>query len=178
MPILVSLFLAFIVIPLVEIYLLIAVGSQIGALWTVTLVLATAVLGTGLLREQGLSTLGAIQLELSQGRLPAVAMVEGVLLLMTGVLLLTPGFATDLLGFLLLVPLLRRLLASWVVRKQLLKAGGVRSPFSAGPSIDPEIRPAAGSQSGPQYRPGSGPATGDDSRGPRTLDGDYEQLDD
>tara|TARA_R110002111_G_scaffold121965_6_gene185729 strand:+ start:266 stop:721 length:456 start_codon:yes stop_codon:yes gene_type:complete len=105
-----SLLLLFLIVPLIEIYFLIQVGEVIGAGWTVFLVVATAVIGVGLLRMQGLSTMQRAQLSLAQGQLPALTMLEGVLLLVSGGLLLTPGFFTDIMGFLLLVPPLRQAL--------------------------------------------------------------------
>jgi UPF0716 protein FxsA len=104
------LFFLFLAIPIVEIYLLIKVGSVIGAPWTIFLVVFTAVLGAWLLRIQGFSTLRRIQQTLNQGGLPAVEMLEGAVLLMAGALLLTPGFFTDAIGFACLVPPLRRAL--------------------------------------------------------------------
>jgi UPF0716 protein FxsA len=103
-----SLFLLFLIVPLIEIYLLIQVGSVIGAVWTVFAVVATAVIGVSLLRSQGLDTVQRAQLSLAQGQLPAVAMLEGVALIFSGALLLTPGFFTDSIGFLLLIPMLRQ----------------------------------------------------------------------
>ncbi len=103
-----SLFFLFLLIPLIEIYFLIQVGEVIGAGWTIFLVVATAVIGAALLRMQGLSTLQRAQHTMAQGQLPAVAMFEGVALLFSGALLLTPGFFTDAIGFLLLVPPIRQ----------------------------------------------------------------------
>jgi UPF0716 protein FxsA len=100
--------LLFLAVPLVEIFLLIQVGSVIGAGWTVLLVVVTAVIGVNLLRMQGISTLRRVQEEAMRGELPAVSMLEGLVLLFAGALLLTPGFFTDALGFLLLIPGLRR----------------------------------------------------------------------
>ncbi len=102
------LLLLFLVIPLLEIYLLIKAGSVIGALPTVALVVFTAVLGAFLLRLQGLSTLNRIRTSLMQGKVPAMEILEGAALLVAGGLLLTPGFFTDAIGFLLLIPPLRR----------------------------------------------------------------------
>ena len=105
------LLLLFIAIPLIEIYLLVQVGERIGALPTVGLVIFTAALGIWLLRWQGLTTLTQVQISMAQGQLPAIPLLEGLLLLMAGALLLTPGFFTDTIGFLLLIPPLRRVLA-------------------------------------------------------------------
>jgi len=102
------LFLLFLFIPLLEIYLLIKAGSVIGALPTVALVVFTAVLGAFLLRLQGLSTMNRIRTSMAQGKVPALEILEGAALLVAGGLLLTPGFFTDTIGFLLLIPPLRR----------------------------------------------------------------------
>lgn len=102
------LLLLFFTVPLVEIYVLLEVGGVIGALPTIALVVLTAVIGAGLIRAQGLATLGRVQQELERGELPAVGIIEAALLLVAGALLLTPGFITDTIGFLILVPPLRR----------------------------------------------------------------------
>ncbi len=123
MPVFRYLFLLFLLVPLVEIWFLIQVGRVIGAGWTVFFVVFTAVLGAALLRAQGLTTLQRVQASLEAGRLPAAELLEGLLLLLAGALLLTPGFVTDALGFLLLLPPLRRQMAKWLIRKGLLNAG-------------------------------------------------------
>ena len=94
----------FLVVPIIEIYLLIQVGQVIGAGWTILLVVLTAVVGVWLLRIQGLSTLTRAQQRLQENELPARELLEGVALVVAGAFLLTPGFATDTLGFLLLLP--------------------------------------------------------------------------
>lgn len=94
----------FLVVPIIEIYLLIQVGQVIGAGWTIFLVVLTAVIGVGLLRIQGLSTLNRAQQKLQQNELPAREILEGMGLVVAGALLLTPGFFTDTIGFLLLFP--------------------------------------------------------------------------
>jgi UPF0716 protein FxsA len=111
-----SLFFLFLLIPLIEIYFLIQVGEVIGAGWTIFLVVATAVIGAALLRIQGLSTLQRAQISMAQGQLPATAMFEGVALLLSGALLLTPGFFTDMIGFALLVPPIRQALIKHVLK--------------------------------------------------------------
>ena len=101
----------FITIPLVEIAILIKIGSIIGAGYTIALVIGTAFLGVSLLRIQGISTLAKVQAIISRGQLPATELIEGLILLISGALLLTPGFFTDTIGFLMLVPTLRQRLA-------------------------------------------------------------------
>lgn len=107
----------FILIPLVEIYLFIKVGTAVGALNTILLILGTAVAGVLLLRRQGLSTLQKVQSQMQQGELPAVSMIEGIMLFFAGALLLTPGFFTDAIGFVLLIPPLRKAIALWVLER-------------------------------------------------------------
>lgn len=124
-----SIFLLFLLVPLIEIYFLIEVGDEIGAGWTIFLVVATAVIGAGLLRMQGLSTMQRAQLTLAQGQVPALAMMEGLILLICGGLLLTPGFFTDAIGFLLLIP---------PIRQALIKRVMANSQFSThNPANDP-----------------------------------------
>ena len=101
----------FLTVPLVEIAILIKIGKVIGAGYTIALVIGTAILGAALLRTQGISTLAKVQTNINRGQLPAIELIEGLILLISGVLLLTPGFFTDMLGFLALVPILRQRLA-------------------------------------------------------------------
>jgi UPF0716 protein FxsA len=118
------LFAVFLSVPLIEVWLLVKVGGLIGAGWTIFLVVLTAVLGAALVRAQGLSTLARSQALLREGELPAVELLEGAALLIAGALLLTPGFLTDTVGFLLLLPpLRRRIIESWVL-------GGLKRRFA------------------------------------------------
>ncbi len=103
-------------IPLLEIYLLISVGRIIGAGSTVLLLIVTAILGAWLLRLQGLQTLSKVQAATQAGKVPAVELVDGVILLVCGVALLTPGFFTDAIGFIALVPSIRRRAAEGLLR--------------------------------------------------------------
>ncbi len=98
----------FLIIPIIEVYLLIEVGSRIGAGWTILLVITTAVIGVNLLRQQGISTLMRANQVMSQGQVPAMEMMEGLLLAVGGALLITPGFFTDVIGFICLLPFTRR----------------------------------------------------------------------
>ena len=111
MPLFVILLLLFIGLPMVEIYVLIQVGHQIGALWTIALLIAVAVLGSALLRLQGLATLANVRAAMARGELPTEAILEGLVLLVAGVLMVTPGFVTDIAGLLCLLPPLRRAIA-------------------------------------------------------------------
>ena len=112
-----ALLLLFLLVPVVELYLLIKVGGVIGAFPTVVLVVLTAVIGAALARHQGLATLQRLQATMARGEAPALEMFEGVLLLAGALLLLTPGFLTDLLGFACLIPVTRRALAFRVLQR-------------------------------------------------------------
>ncbi len=142
------LFLLFLAVPMVEIYFLIKVGNIIGAIPTIGLVVFTALLGALLLRVQGWMTLQRARMSMAQGQLPATEMMEGVLLVIAGALLLTPGFVTDTMGFLLLVPPLRKSLIRWFVSRSSV-------PFE------------------PPGGPGKPPG-----QGPRTLEGEFHREDD
>ncbi len=129
------LFILFLVVPLVEIYFLIKVGDVIGAAWTIFAVISTAVIGAGLLRIQGASTLLRAQSNLLKGTLPAMEVMEGFALALSGVLLLTPGFFTDTLGFLLLIPPVRR----WLIGRKLQNATFVQGSRVYRNDSDPTI---------------------------------------
>ena len=118
------LFLVVVIIPFAEIYLLLQVGSIIGAFPTILLVVFTAALGAWLLKQQGFATFRRFQENLAQGTIPAYEMIEGPIILLGGLLLLTPGFITDILGFACLIPLLRKKIAQYVIENQLIQAGG------------------------------------------------------
>ncbi len=125
------LFLAlFVGIPLLELYWLIEVGSVIGALPTLFLVVFTAVLGGMLVRMQGFSTALKVRDATARGEVPAIEMLEGAVLFIAGVVLLLPGFFTDVVGFLLLIPPLRQ----WLVIAGLKKLQVIRPhPHQPGP---------------------------------------------
>jgi UPF0716 protein FxsA len=102
-----KLFLLFTVVPLVELYLLIQIGTRIGALPTVAIVIGTGLAGAYLARQQGFAVWMRIQREMAGGRFPAQNLLDGLLLLVAGVVLITPGILTDILGFLLIFPVTR-----------------------------------------------------------------------
>lgn len=128
----------FLVVPIIEIYLLIQVGQVIGAGWTILLVVLTAVIGVWLLRIQGLSTLMRAQRRLQENELPAREMLEGVALVVAGAFLLTPGFATDTLGFLLLFPPTRIWLVNMAAARMIVSTttAGQPRPRQDGDVID------------------------------------------
>lgn len=110
-------FVLFVVIPVTEMWVLIEVGSRIGALPTIGLVLLTAVIGVALLRQQGFSTLMRAQQKMNEGQIPAKEMGEGIFLAVGGALLLTPGFITDFVGFCCLIPGLRQVLMGLILKR-------------------------------------------------------------
>lgn len=116
-------FLTILLVPLVEVALFIVVGGIIGLWPTLALAVITAFLGTHLIRRQGLSIIARAQSELASNRLPVVELFDGLCLFVAGALLITPGFATDTLGGLLLVPPLRHWLRSTLARHVPLSHG-------------------------------------------------------
>ena len=113
------LLIVFILIPIIEIGLFIQVGGYIGVWKTLAIVVITAMIGTTLLRRQGLSTMARLQSNLQTGDSPIDPIAHGALILVSGVLLLTPGFFTDGVGFMLLVPPVRAALIKWGAAKML-----------------------------------------------------------
>ena len=116
--------LIFIAVPLLEMLLLFEVADRIGGLYTLGLVVLTAVIGVQILKRQGISTLTRAQNRLQTGELPAQEIVEGMLLAGAGALLLTPGFITDTLGFIFLTGPLRRPLAKRIIRSGVVRTMG------------------------------------------------------
>lgn len=106
----------FFVVPFIEIALFITVGGAIGVAPTILLCIASAVLGATIVRHQGLQTLARLQERLRQGELPTDELAEGAALLAAGLLLITPGFFTDAVGFILLIPPARRWIILWLGR--------------------------------------------------------------
>ena len=163
-----TIFFLFVAVPIIEIFVLIKVGSSIGALATIGIVILTAIIGTWMLRAQGLSTLNKARLRLSGGQIPAFELMEGMALGVGGALLLTPGFVTDTIGFFCLIPFTRRLLINALSKRVSIGAGG----FTTGSSQN------HGSSS--QYGSGTtgsgtaGSTTGTSSTGTRQskIDGD------
>ena len=135
------LFLIFVLVPAIEIYILIAVGEQLGAISTIALVKFTAAVGASLVRSQGVQTLMAAQQKIQQGQQPGQEMVEALMLVVAGILLVTPGFMTDIFGLLILTPVTRKIFANYLLTKLVIKgmAGG-QTPFNGGfgPSNQPQ----------------------------------------
>ncbi len=107
-----SIFLIIILIPVVEIYLFIKIGSEIGAITTILLIFATAIIGVYYAKYEGLNTLRSGFIQLSKNQTPAYEVVSGAAIAIAAVLLIIPGFATDIFGFLLIFPLSRKFIFS------------------------------------------------------------------
>jgi len=155
----------FIAIPLVELYFIIVVGGAIGAFWTVILVLLTAVIGVNLLRIQGMSTLTRAQKNMAQGQIPAMEMMEGVALAIAGVLLITPGFITDGIGLLCLIPASRQAIIRYIMAKSSVHTSFGAQSASWQSSHHQQQKP--GSESPETKRPKVG----------RTIEGEYKRED-
>jgi UPF0716 protein FxsA len=112
-----KLFLAFTLIPFIEIYLLIKIGAQVGAFNTILIVIVTGLLGASLARLEGIKTMTKVKESLNRGELPAEEMLDAMLIFTAGVVLLTPGFLTDLAGLTLLVPKARYWFKRWLRKK-------------------------------------------------------------
>jgi UPF0716 protein FxsA len=114
-------FVAFLVVPIVEIYVLIQVGQVIGAWWTVLLLIADSVFGSWLLKREGVRAWRALQDALGSGRMPTRELADAALIVFGGTLMITPGFVTDLFGLLAILPFTRpaarRLLGAFVARR-------------------------------------------------------------
>jgi UPF0716 protein FxsA len=115
--------LLFIFLPMVELYLLIMLGSRIGAMPTIGLIVFTGLLGASLARQQGLSVLSRIQKEMASGKPPTQELVEGALVVVGGIVLLTPGIITDIFGFSLLLPSIRKALCRTLTKSFTKKVG-------------------------------------------------------
>ena len=133
------LILLFVAIPIVEIYLLLEVGGVIGAIPTIGLVVLTAVAGAALVRAQGFSTIRQAQRSMDAGEVPAVAIIEGMFLLVAGALLLTPGFLTDAIGFGCLVPPLRRAVIVRFIESRMVRMHDRSAPPHRGDVIEGEF---------------------------------------
>jgi UPF0716 protein FxsA len=122
---------AFVGVPLLEIYVLIQVGQVIGPWWTILLLVVASVLGTWLIRREGGRAWRALSEALQTGRMPARELADGALILIGGTLMLAPGFITDGVGVLLILPFTRpfaRRLLTGVVARRLLGSGPVTGP--------------------------------------------------
>lgn len=111
------LFILFVVMPIVEITVLVQVGQQIGAAPTIGLVILTALVGSGLVRRQGINTFAKAQQKMATGELPGQELVAGFMILAAGIFLVTPGFVTDALALAMLLPVVQRPVGRWILSR-------------------------------------------------------------
>lgn len=161
-------------LPLIEIAVLVKFGQWAGVWVTLAIVIGTAVAGVGILQRQGLAMLLRTQAAVMRGEPPVGAMLEGGMMVMAGMLLIMPGLITDVLGLLLLIPLIRRFIARRAVagmfgdvRVDVFEEGRKREP--------PRNGTRTGDGDGPRDGPRDGPADGR-ADGP-VIEGDFERLD-
>ena len=110
-------FILLLAVPIIELYIIVQVAGGIGTLETILLLIFVSVVGAWLVRREGLGVLGRLQGQLGQGRVPANEIVDGLLILVAGALMLTPGFLTDALGLLLLIPPTRIIVRKLLIRR-------------------------------------------------------------
>ena len=111
------LFGAFVVVPIIEIALLVAFSQAVGVWWTIGLVIVTAFVGSWLVSRQGRDTIQSVWAQFAQGVFPASSLAHGVMIVIAGAFLLTPGLLTDAAGFLLLIPAVREAIRRWFVAR-------------------------------------------------------------
>jgi UPF0716 protein FxsA len=134
--------LLFIVMPIVEIYVIIQVGQAIGALWTIALLIADSLIGAWLLRWQGRTAWRRFQEAVAAGRMPHNEVIDGVMIVVGGTLLLTPGFITDVIGLLLLLPPTRTMIRRAVARSIQRRGTVTRAVFRTTPRRAPYPPPS------------------------------------
>jgi UPF0716 protein FxsA len=154
------LLLLFIAVPLIEIALFVQLGSVLDLGWILLIVVLTAILGTWLVRRQGRGVLQQIQGSLETLRDPTEPLAHGAMILFSGALLLTPGFFTDAIGFLLLVPAVREAAFRWLRKRVVVHASG------AGMGARPGVHPRSSQGRAGHRAPGR----------PDVIEGEYEEL--
>ena len=147
------LFLLFVAVPLIEIALFVRIGGAIGLGWTLAIVFGTAVLGTWLIRNQGTMAMNDLRRSLNELRDPSEPLAHGAMIIFAGALLLTPGFLTDSIGFLLLLPPVRQAIIAFLRSRMRVRGVMMRAHReSHGPEgdiIDVEYREITPEESGP-----------------------------
>jgi len=150
------LMLLFILVPIIELALFLTLGERIGIPWTLALIVVTAVLGASLTRWQGFTTMARFQQRLRDGQIPGEELIGGIFILVAGALLLTPGFLTDVIGFSLLVPAFRKVLAKFMMKRYANKievnVGGVIRAGTIPKAGEVDGRPSSGVEAPVQGR--------------------------
>ncbi len=134
---------AFVVVPLVEIYVIIQVGQVIGAWWTIALLVADSIFGSWLVKREGGRAWRALRVALGQGRMPAKELADGALIVVGGTLMLTPGFVSDVFGVLFILPVTRplgrRMLARVISRRLVVRGTGFGGTSRGGRPAAPDV---------------------------------------
>lgn len=140
---LLKLLLLFTIVPIVELALLLEIGRRLGTLPTLALIVVTGFAGALLAKRQGLGVVRRVRSEMAAGQMPGAAIVDGVIILVAGALLITPGVLTDVFGFLCLVPATRRLMRVWLWRalSRAVRQGATRIDVHFGPGPPPDAQP-------------------------------------
>ncbi|MDP5255443.1 MULTISPECIES: FxsA family protein [unclassified Vibrio] len=145
------LFLLIVCVPIIEITLIIQLGSWLGIGWTLALIIFTAVVGAALVKQQGVAVIARAQHQWQQGQVPAKTMVEGLALALAGLMLLTPGFMTDAIGLALLFPPWRQKIAQTLMERIVVRSAhqgdGFSRHSSQGNTYDGEYQRTAESSS-------------------------------
>ncbi len=134
---------SFLVVPVLEIYVIIQVGRAIGPWWTILLLIADGILGTWLVRREGVRAWTALRAALQQGRIPTTELADGILVLVGGTLMLAPGFVSDLLALFLVLPFTRpfaRVVLTKLIARRLIvvyPSAGARDAHP--PPVDPDV---------------------------------------
>ena len=162
------LFLIFILVPLIELMLLIEVGGVIGSAWTFIIIIATALIGTKLVKQQGFQTWANIQQEMATGQLPARSLFDGICILISGVLLITPGFITDTIGFLLVTPAFRAVMYTQLGSKIKVRTAGSFQQPGFGQTYEGQTQQDFQQSQQELHKA---------PQQPTTLDGEYERKD-
>jgi UPF0716 protein FxsA len=177
-------FLALLVVPVVEIAAIIAVGRVIGGWQTLLLLVLESLLGAWIVKREGARTWAALQEALRSGRMPSRQLSDAALVLIGGTLLLTPGFVTDIVGFFFILPLTRPVTRAWlesiVTRRLLGPMGEWPGGFGGGPGSAGAATPGGRAAPGSRTAPGGGAAPGGRPSGgsPDVIQGEVVDRDD
>ncbi|NQY65105.1 MAG: FxsA family protein [Alteromonadaceae bacterium] len=167
------LFLLFVIVPIIEITVLMHVGAWLGAWPTIGIVIFTAWLGAKNVRQQGLATLNSVQTKMAHGEMPSNEIIAGIMLLVAGVLLLTPGFVTDAFGLSLLVPAVRQSLIK-TVKQHFVVNQMSQSPFGFQASSSSSTERSVNETSINQQKT---PVRTTSSEQGETIEGEFERKD-
>ncbi|ESP91881.1 MULTISPECIES: FxsA family protein [Pseudoalteromonas] len=173
------LFLLFIVVPIVEIALLIQVSDVIGGFATIALVIATAILGAKLVKQQGLGAYSNVQKQMASGQLPGQDLFTGLCVIIAGVFLMTPGIMTDAIGFMLLTPAIRGKIAKSLIEQASVKmqSSAQGSMFGQGFGQQHSHQDTQAPFEEQKFDPFERKAPQSESQSANTIEGEYQRKD-